>query len=218
MMAAGAESFEGFRGLPVPDGFGAGRRHRLCPDTTVMNPDNLRELTKALRRGDEDAFNRFYALYSLRLYKHLLVLAKGDEGVAREVLQVTVIKLTKRFEVFDDERTFWAWLCSIARNSYIDHYRKRRRRNNLVPLEELITHAISSGDSEDRLLLALRSAMDELPPVDGELLRAVYVDQRPLKELAAETGQTYKSLESRLTRLRQKVKAQLLLRLRHEQK
>jgi len=46
---------------------------------------SLRALTTAVRRGDEAAFVQFHDLYNLRLYKYLLVLAKGDETEAREI-------------------------------------------------------------------------------------------------------------------------------------
>ena len=64
--------------------------------------------------------------------------------------------------------------------------------------------------------IALRQVLAECDPREAELLRAIYVDQRPLRELAAESDQTYKALESRLARLRQKLKSKLLSRLRHE--
>jgi len=49
----------------------------------------LRELTTAIRRGHELAFSRFHDLYSLRLYKYLLVLAKGDEAEARDAVRAS---------------------------------------------------------------------------------------------------------------------------------
>src|SRR5438132_64106 len=67
----------------------------------------LREWTRAIRRGDEAAFTRFYDLYSLRIYKHLLVIAKGNEAEAREVLQTVVLKLARKFKVFDEEKRMW---------------------------------------------------------------------------------------------------------------
>jgi DNA-directed RNA polymerase specialized sigma24 family protein len=42
------------------------------------------------------------------------------------------------------------------------------------------------------------------------------VDERPLQGLADELGQTYKAVESRLARLRQKLKERVLENLRHE--
>lgn len=179
-------------------------------------PTDIQALTRAVRRGDAEAFSRLYDLYSFRLYKLLLVLAHGDESEARELCQAVLIKLARRCAVFDDERRLWAWLCVLARNTYVDHWRARQRLNRFVPFEALPAEPQSDSAPEHRLGESLRSALETLPSDERELLQAAYVDQRPLQELAAAAGQTYKAVESRLGRLRQKLKAQLLRNLRHE--
>jgi RNA polymerase sigma-70 factor (ECF subfamily) len=181
----------------------------------AIAPDIL-ALTRAVRRGDAEAFSRFYDLYSFRLYKFLLVLARGDEHEARDVCQAVFIKLAKRCEVFGDERRFWAWLCAVAKNAFVDHWRTRQRLSRFVPLEELSAEPNSRANPEHRLGEILRDALAALPPDERELIQAAYVDKRPLRELADEAGQTYKAVESRLGRLRQKLKEQVLKDLRHE--
>jgi RNA polymerase sigma-70 factor (ECF subfamily) len=177
---------------------------------------NLKELTKRIGRGDEAAFTQFYDLYSLRLYKHLLVLARGNEGEAREVLQTVVVKLAKGFKVFDEERRMWGWLCRLARNSYVDLCRARGRDQRFVPLEEHKPELVEGRDGDDRLSESLHQALEQLTAEEQELMRAAYVDERPLQELADASGQTYKAVESRLARLRRKLKTKLLNHLRHE--
>ena len=178
----------------------------------------LREMTKAICRGDEAAFTRFYHLYNLRLYRHLLVLAKGNEGEAREVLQAVVLKVARKFEIFDEERRLWGWLCRLARNAYVDLCRVRRRDQRFIPLEDYRLELTEVQNGEHRLSESLSHALEQLASEDRELMRAAYVDKRPLQELAESSGQTYKAMESRLARLRQKVKARLLSHLRHEER
>jgi RNA polymerase sigma factor (sigma-70 family) len=176
----------------------------------------LRELTAAIRRGDEAAFTRFYELYSFRLYKYLLVIAKGDELEAREVLQTVVLKFAARMEVFDEERRLWGWMCRLGRNAFIDRYRTRQRDGRHVPLEELRPNQHDDSSAENRLAQSLEAALGGFSPEEAELLRATYIDERPLRELAEEAGQSYKALESRLGRLRKKLKESMLNHLRHE--
>lgn len=178
-------------------------------------PD-IRALTRAVRRGDADAFSRFYDLYSFRPYKFLLVLARGDENEAKEVCQTVLIKLAKRFQAFDDERQLWAWLATLAKNAFIDHGRARQRRDRLVSLDERPAAFAAEEASEQQLVELLREGLADLPPEERELIQAAYVDERPLQDLAAESGQTYKAMESRLGRLRRKLKERLLKNLRHE--
>ncbi|MGD0411445.1 MAG: sigma-70 family RNA polymerase sigma factor [Verrucomicrobiota bacterium] len=184
-------------------------------DTAAGAPDIL-ALTRAIRRGDEAAFARFYDLYGFRLYRFLLVLARGDENTAREVCQAAMTKLAKRFPVFDDERMLWAWLCALAKNSFIDHWRAQRRRDRFVSLEEMPASMAGAENSTCQLSEILREALAALQPEERELMLAAYMDGRPLQELADASGLTYKAVESRLARLRQKLKEQLLQKLRHE--
>ena len=182
----------------------------------VVIATDIQALTRAVRRGDAEAFSRFYDLYSFRLYKYVLVLARGDENEAREVCQALFIKLAKRCDVFDDERRLWAWVCVLAKNTFIDQCRSRQRLKRFVSLDELTADANDYERPEHRLSESLREALAALPADERELLQAAYVDRRPLRELAEEAGQTYKAVESRLGRLRQRLKEQLLRELRHE--
>jgi len=205
----------GFR-VPSP-----GARARLKPPlkasgNSAAGAPGIRALSLAIRSGDAAAFARFYDLYSFRLYRFLLVLARGDENTAREVCQAAMTKLAKRFEVFDDEPMLWAWLCALAKNTFIDHYRAQRRRDRFVSLEELPPSSDGAENSTGQLSEILREALAALKPDERELMQAAYVDGRPLQELANASGLSYKAVESRLARLRQKLKEQLLRDLRHE--
>ena len=176
----------------------------------------LRALTRAIRRGDETAFSLFYEAHGLWLYRHVLALAKGNELEAREVFQATVVKLAKRFEVFDSEPRLRAWLRTVAKNAFLDYCRVRHRENRHVPLDDRIQELAEMAPAEHRLAEGLRQALDELPPADSELVRGAYVDKRSLQDLADERNETYKAVESRLARLRQKLKARLFILLHHE--
>jgi len=183
---------------------------------TVVLTTDIQALTRAVRRGDAEAFSCFYDLYSFRLYKYVLVLARGDENEAREACQAMFIKLARRCDVFDDERRLWAWLCVLAKNTFVDQCRSRQRLNRFVSLDELCPEPNGHLRPEHRLGESLREALAALSADERELIQAAYVDKRPLRELAEEAGQTYKAVESRLGRLRHRLKEQLLKDLRHE--
>jgi len=182
---------------------------------TPSQPE-LKRLTEAVRAGDEQAFTQFYALYSFELYKYLLVLARGHELDAREVFQTVVIKAARRFEVFHHERHLLAWLRRLARNAYIDLCRAQQRNQKFVPLEEHTAELFEPAAAKSLLLASFNLAFAELPEPDKELMRAAYLDRRPLQELANESQQTYKALESRLGRLRQKLRTKVLASLENE--
>ena len=118
--------------------------------------------------------------------------------------------------IFEDEHRFWAWLCVLARNTFLDHWRARRRLDRFISLDQLPAEANGHLNPEHRLGEILGDALAALAPDERELIQAAYLDKRPLQELADEAGQTYKAVESRLGRLRQKLKEQVLRDLRHE--
>jgi RNA polymerase sigma factor (sigma-70 family) len=184
------------------------------PQPAASETSTLRRLTEAVRRGDEAAFADLYDRHSLRLYKLILALTRGDEAAAREIFQSVALKVARKMEVFDEEAQLRAWLATLARHAILDHHRARTRRERLaVPLPETLTagEPTRAGWAD-----ALPLALAKLAPDDRELLQAAYTDGRPLGELAAERGETYKAIEGRLARLRQKTKAALLKMLRHE--
>ncbi|MGO8679205.1 MAG: RNA polymerase sigma factor [Limisphaerales bacterium] len=178
--------------------------------------ERVRDWTRAIQRGDAAAFSRFYDLYSFRIYKYLLVLAHGEEHEAQEVCQLVLIKLAKRFRMLEDEEQLWAWVRAVARNAFLDQCRARRRRDQALSIEATPLRPDTGDAAEHRLSELVRDALAGLAPEDRELLQAAYVDERPLRELADASRLTYKAIESRLGRLRQKLREKLLHLLSHE--
>ena len=176
----------------------------------------VRALTLAVRHGDAPAFSRFYDLYSFRVYRFLLVLVRGDENEARDLCQSVFVKLAKRMEVFDDEQRLWVWLSKVAKNTFIDRYRARQRQGQFPSLDQLPSGLEAETAVTYQFSEALHHALASLSAEESELVQVAYVDERPLQELAEASGQSYKALESRLARLRQKLKQQMLKSLRDE--
>ena len=182
----------------------------------VSHPHDIPALTRAVRGGDAEAFATFYDLYHFRVYKYLLALTRGDEAQAKEITQAVFIKVAKGCKVFGEEGGLWTWMGTVARNAFIDHCRARRREGRFVDLECASAELDGFTTAEHRLGAVFHEVLSTLPSADRELMQAAYIDNRPLKELAEEAGQTYKALESRLGRLRRLLKQRVLTVLRHE--
>jgi RNA polymerase sigma-70 factor (ECF subfamily) len=188
------------------------------PDTVFpIAEDVIATLTAAIRAGDEAAFERFHTLYAARLYRYALVLARGDEQEAREVAQTVWVKVAARCEVCVNDSALWAWLSCVARNAFIDQCRARSaRERRMVPMDEGAVQHAAAADLDTALRASLRRILEALPPDERELLHAAYVDEQPLAEIAVATGTTYKALESKLGRLRARLRARLLKLLHYE--
>jgi hypothetical protein len=61
----------------------------------------IASMTRRLATGQDEAFRQFQALYFDRLYRFLLVVARGDETLAREALQETFLRVARYARTFE---------------------------------------------------------------------------------------------------------------------
>ena len=207
-----------------PEGLsGSGRRPLDRADNVVPLPmedgERVRRLSAQMRDGEEAAFREFYESYCDRLYRYLLLLTRGNELLARDLLQATMIKAMRAMREFATERHLWNWLAAIARNNFVDALRRAQANPQVVPLlpEEALTLPTKSIEEHERALLnALDRCLAELAPQDRALLEAFYFEDGSHESVAEQQNTTPKAIESKLARLRQKLRASLLRRLRYE--
>jgi len=172
---------------------------------THHEPDIAR-LTSEMARGGEDAFRQFFDLYFNRLLAYLLVLTHGHEDSAREALQSAILRVVKHVRRFDSEPSFWSWLTVLARTALVDRERKRTRYTAV--LERFGREDASKAESH--LLDCLRQTVSALPPEELVLIERKYFEAQSVAQIATALHTTEKAIESRLTRIRQKLKKQTL--------
>ncbi len=183
-------------------------------------PPDVAALTRQMVAGDETAYRTFYDAYFDRLWRYLLVVTAGDEDAAREALQAALVRVVRHIRVFSDEAVFWSWLTVLARSALSDQARKRRRY--LAFLDRFSWHArpepAAPGDegSDAKLFAALERSLATLPFDERELVQRKYLARQPVREIAAGLQTTDKAVESRLTRIRRKLKSTILTEMRNE--
>jgi RNA polymerase sigma-70 factor, ECF subfamily len=178
------------------------------------------ELTTGMAAGDGDAYRTFYDHYFHRLLRYLLVLSGGEEETARECLQLTMLRVARHARPFDTEAAFWSWLTVLARSSWVDEHRRRQRHWHL--LERFFRGRVQAPEadesaSDNRLLSLLEAHLVQLPPDERELVERKYLEDTPVAELALALGCSEKAVDSRLVRIRRKLKHAILTRLKHEE-
>ena len=188
------------------------------PDDQASSAD-VAALTGRMVRGNEAAWREFYELYFNRLLRYLLVLARGHEEAAREAVQLTLLRVVKHVRQFDSEAAFWSWLTVLARSSVVDEQRKRTRY--LAALDRFLHRNEIDGptvdaDTDAHLLKLLESQVAGLDPDEQDLVRRKYFDGESAKAIAAGLETTEKAVDSRLVRIRRKLRESILTRLRDE--
>jgi RNA polymerase sigma-70 factor, ECF subfamily len=184
------------------------------------DPLDVPALTRRMAEGNETAFRIFYGAYFDRLWRYLLVVAAGDEQASREALQATMLRVVRYIKVFPSEAALWGWLTVLARSALADQTRKQRRY--LAFLDRFSRHTrvqqtgVDEAESDATLLALLDKRLAELPADERELVEAKYFARRSVRELADQLQTSEKAIESRLVRIRRKLRDTLLGSLKDE--
>jgi len=166
------------------------------------------------------AWRTFYNAYFDRLWRYLLVVAAGNEDAAREALQAALVRVTRHIRVFYDENVLWSWLTVLARSAFADETKKRRRYFSF--LDRFTRHAkiefdgASDSRTDERLGVFLERHVALLPPDERKLIVQKYFARCSVREIAGELQTTEKAVESKLSRVRRKLKDAVLAELNHE--
>ena len=137
-----------------------------------------------------DGFARVYQDYYNRVYRFLLSLT-GDAHQAEELTQDVFYKALLHIDRYRDQGSMLTWLCTIAKNVWLN---ERRRNKRLLPLEAW--EDTGSGHSPEEALTekdrvrALRRAVVELPEDYRDVVILHAYGQVPLKEIAAQKGKS----------------------------
>lgn len=172
-----------------------------------------------MAQGDESAYRAFYDAYFDRLFRYLLVVTAGDEDAAREALQSALVRVVRHIKVFASEEVLWSWLTVLARSALSDQNRKRRRYFAVLDRFAWHTRAPQAvpvdPEADSRLGDSLEACLEALPADERRLVEGKYFEGRSVRDLAGEFSLSEKAVESRLGRVRQKLRIAILERLRH---
>jgi RNA polymerase sigma factor (sigma-70 family) len=179
---------------------------------SAFQADECSTLTRGIVAGDESAAAEFFNRYFDRLFRYLVVIARGNEELAREALSDAFIKAARHMKPMKSDQDIWRWLTRIARTSLIDHVRKGQRRITIVFSDEPLPEP-PAREPADKLTDALNECLVELPREDREVIEGFYFEDQSQAALAAERNSTGKAVESKLARIRQKLRVALLNKL-----
>jgi RNA polymerase sigma factor (sigma-70 family) len=190
------------------------------PDESPHSDSGIRRLTEAMTQGDEAAYRDFFAEYFDRILRYLLVLSGGKSEAAREAVQRTMSRVVRHVRPFDSEEIFWSWLTVLARSAWTDEQRRLGRYLHFLDRfrRYQIDEAAARCDHQtDRHLWELlESQIRLLPEEEQALIQRKYLDGQATAKIADLSHTTEKAVESRLGRIRQKLKLLVLQQLNHE--
>ncbi len=168
--------------------------------------DDIVTLTRGLVRCDETAWREFHGRFFALLRAQAM--ARGvPESDAAEVVQRVYLRVLRHAKVFHGESDLVAWLSCLTRCESIDLSRRTKRRSWLG--ERFQQWQELRGGGRERDGSDLESAMLTLDEGDRRLLVRHYFEGWSQEELATEHATTVKAVESKLARLRRKLRRDL---------
>ena len=156
--------------------------------TLLETPQVEKHLLQELAKGNEQAFEQIYKLYSPRLFGRLLKLVKSDSE-AREILQDVFLILWKCRKDIDPEKSFRSFIFKIAENKVYDFFRKvardKSRQAQLITLStDNYTFIEEKSSSGDQNLAILHKAIEGLPAQRQQVFRLCKLEGKSYKEVS----------------------------------
>ena len=175
----------------------------MSPSDRVWREHGLRT---AVLAGDEQAWRTWYEESFNGLHAYVLWRCAGLRDLADEMVQETWLTAVRRVRGFDPARgSFADWLRGIAANHVRNHFRKQdRRAARFQTAITTIAASAAEAELEQREQSArIAHALSRLPERYEAGLRAKYLEQQSVAEIAEAWKETPKTVESLLTRARQ---------------
>ena len=157
------------------------------------------ELALLYVEGDNRAFDELLSRNEVKIFSYIMFMVH-DEEVANDIFQETFVKVITKFHkrLYYANGKFCAWCMRIAHNVIMDLYREERSKrivevNEMNDLSNLKGEVILEGNTEDsivfnQVLLDVKSMVNQLPPLQREVVYMRYYQQIPFQEIAEMTG------------------------------
>ncbi len=180
------------------------------PETLISD----RQLVRAMLRGDESAFDRFFQAYFPRLYRFALPRLAQEEHLAEDAAQQALCQALRKLDTYRGEAALFTWLCTFCRHEISALLCKRATKPMTLVDDAPGLRAVLEALSDDRqrpleyllseeLACHVHLALDHLPPRYGDALEWKYAKGLSVREIAVRLGTGEKAAESLLTRARQ---------------
>jgi len=155
------------------------------------------ELLQSYFSGDERALAYLVKRYKTKVFTQIMMFVR-DTMTAEDLFQDTFIKAieTIRSGRYNEEGKFSQWICRIAYNLCVDHFRRNKRAPAIQQTEDfdifdVIGH--SEGSAEERMIRSqtcdkVRYMINQLPGEQKEVIMLRHYADLSFREIAELTN------------------------------
>lgn len=161
-------------------------------DKQNLDEEKIKDLVALAKDGDQEAFSLIYQRFYTPIYRFVFYQVKHKEE-AEDLAQNVFLKVMKALPGFEDRGVkFSSWMYTIARNSVIDFWKKKK---DIVFGEgetlELIaggTNNVSKAISQSETKGVLKEIVLELSPDQREVVTLFFIEELTYPEISKITG------------------------------
>lgn len=160
--------------------------------------------------GETLAFSNLVEKYQHMVFTISCKILDNKEE-AEDAAQESFIKAYKSLSTFNSKSSFSTWLYKIAYNQAIDKLKIKKKRGNLIELEDVnevmenIDIELDSHIDNKEIQLIIKQGIERLPSTDQLILTLYYYDGLRLKEIAEIMGLEENNIKIKLFRIRNKL-------------
>jgi RNA polymerase sigma-70 factor (ECF subfamily) len=166
-------------------------------------------LVEDFRAGDPDAVRAVYRRYAGAVHTVARSVVGPDDALCADVVNQTFTKAWRAARTFDGDRPLGPWLYAIARRTAIDALRAERRPTRGDHAPEIDVEVVSLTFEQAWEAHEVRSALDDLPPDEREVIRLAHLDGLSHAEVAERLGVPLGTVKSRMHRAHRRLAAAL---------
>lgn len=151
-----------------------------------------------------------YKKFYVRLHRYALTFL-GDEDEATDVVGEVFLQIWESWQVgatINERKNIAAYLYTRVRNSCLDHLRHRKAIDNYNTFLKATSPFSTDAEVEDfeKRITRLREAIENLPPSDRRVLKAVYFEHLSYKEAAERLEMSENMIHKHMTKAFQQLR------------
>ena len=153
----------------------------------------------SLKSGDFESFDQLFNKYGKRLYGFAIGYLKSHED-AEELVQDIFVRVWENRSELDENQSFNSYLFTIAKNTILNHFRKKAYQQSYIEYIKQHTKLIHTKTEEDIIYSDLdaqaKKVIDQLPPRRREIFRLSREQGYNNEEIAQRLNISKKTLNS----------------------
>lgn len=156
----------------------------------------------------EDQFILMIKEYEAVIFK-ITTIYTNTQDDQKDLYQEIVLQLWRAFENFRGDSKVSTWLYRVAMNTAITRLRKEKRKGTELPISQVVlSYTEQSNTAFEERLAALYQHIEGLNDLDKGLI-LLYLEDKSYEEMAEITGLSASNVGTRLSRIKQKLKAKV---------